>query len=145
MTRHEPGCSDGTSGLCRWFTWTAGGGDLATGLALVLRPAWIAGLLGVSVAPQALLFLRWIGVFVACVGAAYLYPWLWPEGPSRWGRLRVALEVTAGARVAVAGFVASAVVAAALSEPWLLVAGFDALVAIAQMFLLLLPGGYDVG
>jgi len=139
-----PHCAGGASAGCRWFTWAAGGGDLATGIALLLRPAWIAALLGASLGSQSLLFLRWIGVFVACVGAAYFYPWLWPPGPSRWARLRFALEVTAGARVAVAGFVAGAVVAAALSEAWLLVAGFDALLAIAQMFLLLVPGTPDV-
>jgi hypothetical protein len=125
------------------FCLVAGFGDAATGLLLALRPALPLALLGLPAPPAgAGIYLRWIGVFVAAVGAAYLYPWLVPGRGERRGRLRAALELTAGARLAVAGFLGAAVLGAALGEGWLLVGFYDAVVGLAQLAFLTL-GVFD--
>lgn len=118
------------------FCAVAGGGDLVTGLLLLARPAAVLAPLGLTLPAESWVFLRWIGVFVASVGALYLHPWSLPPGSERRSRLRGALEFTAFLRLAVAAFVAGAVVASQLASPWLAVGGYDALVALAQLFLL---------
>ena len=106
--------------------------DLATGLALLAAPAALFRLPGLGPAPADPIFVRWIGVFVASVGASYLYPWL---GARQWlpARLGTIAEVTALQRTAVALFVAVAVVTGALAPGWLGVAAFDGAVAAAQV------------
>jgi hypothetical protein len=118
------------------FCAVAGGGDLLTGILLLVRPAAVLAPLGLAVPAESWVFLRWIGVFVASVGAIYLHPWSLPPGSERRSRLRGALEITAFFRLAVAAFVAGAVVASQLASPWLAVGGYDALLALAQLFLL---------
>jgi hypothetical protein len=81
--------------------------------------------------------MRWIGLFVASVGAVYLYPWLLRGGALRRDqRLATVVEVTALQRAAVALFVCGAVAAGALAPGWLVVALFDGGVAMAQSALL---------
>lgn len=118
------------------FCAVAGGGDLLTGLLLLARPAAALAPLGLTVPAECWVFLRWIGLFVAAVGTIYLQPWRLPPGSERRSRLRAALEITALVRLAVAAFVAGAVLAAELAAPWLAVGGYDALVALGQLFLL---------
>ena len=82
----------------------------------------------------------WIGVFVASVGLAYLYPLL-----PRWrraGRLRTVLEVTALQRAAVALLVGCALAGGALPPGWWVVAVTDATLAAAQL-VLLRSGGWE--
>ena len=117
------------------FCLLAGGGDAATGLLLVAAPALVLRLLGIARPAGDLVFLRFIGVFVACVGLAYLYPWL-SEGARRDRRLAAAVEMTAGFRLAVALFLGAAVTAGELELPWAAVGAYDALVAVAQLGLL---------
>ena len=112
----------------------AGGGDLATGLSLVAAPALVLAALGLPV-PDETVYLRFVGVFVGSVGAAYLYPLLL-SGASRAARIAAALEWTAGVRLAVALFVAVAVAADALAGPWLLIGAYDAALALVQLALL---------
>jgi hypothetical protein len=117
------------------FCLLAGGGDAATGLLLVAAPALVLRLLGIARPAGDLVFLRFVGVFVACVGLAYLYPWL-SQG-ARWDRrLAAAIEMTAGFRLAVALFLGTAVTAGELELPWAAVGAYDALVATAQLGLL---------
>lgn len=123
-----------------WFCLLAGGGDAATGLLLVAAPSLAAGLLGLRRPEADLILLRFIGVFVACVGAAYLYPWL--RRADRGRRIVSALEITAGVRLAVALFLGVAVAASQLDLPWAGVGTYDALVALAQIGLLTF-GGFD--
>jgi hypothetical protein len=117
------------------FCLFAGLGDAATGVLLVAVPALVLRLLGISGDLAADPLLRFVGVFVACVGIAYLYPWVL-RGPLRGYRLRTAIEITAGARLAVAAFLAAAVLRATLDAAWIPVGGYDALVAAAQLALL---------
>jgi hypothetical protein len=123
------------------FCLLAGGGDAATGLLLVAAPALVLHLLGLPPAADPVL-LRFVGVFVGCVGLAYLYPWML-DGSGR--RLETVLEITAGVRLAVALFLGVAVAVGALRSPWLTVGAYDALLAAAQIGLLARGGLGDVG
>lgn len=118
------------------FCLLAGGGDAATGFLLVTAPELVLGLLHLRHPGNGLAFLRFVGVFVACVGLAYLYPWLLPGGLHRERRLSTAIEMTAGIRLAVALFLGAAVAVGEMEGPWLTVAGYDAVVAVAQLGLL---------
>jgi len=114
-----------------------GAGDLATGALLVLSPATVESLLFLAPsAPAASIYVRWIGVFVAAVGGSYLLPFRSHDPRARRERLRLALEWTAAARLAVAAFVGTAVLTAALPEGWCLVGIYDALAASGQLALL---------
>jgi hypothetical protein len=116
----------------------AGGGDAVTGLLLVAAPALVLRLLGIEPPARAagdLIFLRFAGVFVGCVGLAYLYPWLLGRA-RREHRLAAAVEITAGFRLAVALFLTAAVAAGTLEAPWLTVGVYDALLAALQLGLL---------
>ena len=114
------------------FCLFAGLGDAATGILLIAAPALVLRLLGISGPLADDVLLRFVGVFVACVGLAYLYPWVLRTR----GRLRTAMEITAGVRLAVAVFLAVAVLRGAMDEAWIPVGGYDALVAAAQLALL---------
>jgi hypothetical protein len=117
------------------FCLIAGGGDAATGLLLVAAPGLVLRLLGIDRPDGDLVFLRFAGVFVGCVGLAYLYPWLWRDG-ARWNaRLTTAIEITAGIRLAVALFLICAVASGALEPAWLTVGIYDAVIAILQLVL----------
>lgn len=118
------------------FCLLAGGGDAVTGLLLIAAPRLVLRLLGITVPDGDLAFLRWVGVFVGCVGFAYLYPWLLEAGVQRSRRVLALAEMTAGVRLAVALFVGIAVAAGWLDLPWVAVGGYDALVATAQIGLL---------
>lgn len=117
------------------FCLLVGGGDAATGLLLVAAPALVLRLLGMERPAADLSLLRFVGVFVTCVGLAYLHPWL-RDRAARQPRLLAALEMTAGFRLAAALFLGIAVVSGTLEVPWLRVGLYDAAVALAQIALL---------
>lgn len=118
------------------FCAIAGGGDAATGLLLVSAPALALRLLGIPQPGGDLLFLRLVGVFVGCVGLSYLYPWLLRDRLRRARRIEAAFEITAGFRLAVALFLGVALAAGSLELPWATVGVYDAIVALAQIGLL---------
>lgn len=121
------------------FCALAGGGDALTGLLLVAAPSLVLRLLGITGPAGAdgeLMLLRFVGVFVGCVGLAYLYPWLLRDGARRDRRVVAAMEMTAGVRLAVALFLGIAVARGGMDMPWLTVGVYDALVATAQIGLL---------
>jgi len=131
----------------RLYCVLAGGCDLATGLGLVAAPYTVLAWMGIGgVAGGAWIYLRFVGVFVAGVGAAYLYPLLLSAlgGSDRPGRLPVVIEVTALLRTGVALFVTGAVAAGALDVPWLSVAATDAVLAALQLWMLR-RGMFDLG
>ena len=115
------------------FCLLAGGGDAATGLLLLAAPRLVLRLLGAADPGEDLVLLRFVGVFVGCVGLAYLYPWLLRD---RGQRVRTAIEITAGIRLAVALFLGCAILTGQLDLPWATVGAYDALVAMAQIGLL---------
>jgi hypothetical protein len=117
------------------FCLFAGGGDAVTGLLLVAAPRLVLRLLGAAEPGEDLILLRFVGVFVGCVGLAYLYPWLY-RGLRRDHRLVAVAELTAGIRLAVALFLGFALMTGRLDLPWATVGAYDALVASAQIGLL---------
>ena len=123
------------------FCLLAGGGDAATGLLLLAAPGFVLRLLGTTIPGDGLVLLRFVGVFVGSVGLAYLYPWLLRDGGFR---VRTAIEITAGVRLAVALFLGCAVLTGRLDLPWATVGAYDALVAAAQIGLLA-RGFFDAG
>jgi hypothetical protein len=106
---------------------------------LLAAPLLVLGGMGVRDAVAGdTIHLRYIGAFVAAVGASYLYPLALP-GADR--RVPVVLEVTALVRGAVALFVGGAVASGALAPPWLTVAAVDGGLAAFQLWLI--GGGGD--
>lgn len=119
----------------RLFVLAAGSCDALAGAGLLVAPALVLRLLAVPVPAGDLFALRFVGVFVASVGLAYLAPLGAPAGARREARLAAALELTAGVRLAVAVFLAAAV-ASGQPPGWLVVACTDAAVATSQLVLL---------
>lgn len=119
----------------------AGLGDAATGLLLVSRPELVLRLLGIPHPGGDLIFLRFVGVFVGCVGLACLYPL--PGGDPL--RMAAALEMTTMFRLAVALFVGASVTAGALATPWAAVGGYDLVLAVVQIGWLARGGPGRVG
>ena len=118
------------------FCAIAGGGDVATGLLLMAAPSLVLRLLGIPHPGGNLVFLRFVGVFVGCVGLTYLCPLFLRDRLRRAHRMVAAVEMTAIFRLAVALFLGVTVAAGALELPWVTVGVYDAIVALAQIGLL---------
>lgn len=118
------------------FCVVAGLCDAVTGALLIGAPVTALALVGI-VAPHAaaLVHLRFVGVFVTCVGLAYLYPWTSPPGPERASRVIVSIELTAFVRLAVALFIGVVVAIGALDTPWITIGLIDAAIALTQVAL----------
>ena len=118
----------------RWIWWyqlAAGGCDAATGVLLVAAPTMTLGLMGLTVKPEPLALVRYVGVFVLAVGLSYL--WLAAEGPAVSGdRWRTQWQITALVRTLVALFVSWQVAVGGLEARWLSVAATDATFAAVQ-------------
>lgn len=117
----------------KWIVWWnlgCGTMDALTGLVLVMMPVRTLDLLGIAVAVEATVFVRWIGVFVAGVGLSY--------GLALWRRewLVPAWLMTAGVRAMVAVFVGAMMVAGGLDAAWAGIALTDGLVAAIQFYVL---------
>lgn len=118
--------------LARLLCLFAGAMDGAAGLGLMLIPTLVLPLMGVAVpGPEALIFLRFVGAFVAAVGCTYLWALAAPAE-----RLRVALGATIFFRVAAGGYSLSAIALGHLSPVWLSVPVTDFGLALAQTLLL---------
>ncbi len=117
------------------YSLLAGAGDGMTGVLLVGAPGFTLELLAIPV-PAEPIYLRFVGVFVGCVGLAYLYPFLLPGSPRRWQRQAVVLEVTALVRLAVALFLTVAMARGALAVAWITVLLTDLSLAAAQGWML---------
>ncbi|WP_018291068.1 hypothetical protein [Verrucomicrobium sp. 3C] len=113
----------------------AGGGDLATGLCLLFAPAWTLARMGVASVPE-VSWVRFVGVFVAAVGAGYFYGlFCWMAG-RRAGCLRTVWELTALLRTAVCVFVAAEIAGGQMEGAWISVSLTDGFWALAQFLLL---------
>lgn len=117
------------------FCLMAGGGDVLTGLLLLAAPELALRLLGIPRPEGSLVLLRFVGVFVGCVGLSYFQPWI--SGRFyRVQRLAAALVMTAGFRLAVSLFLGVAVAENEMDLSWILVGIYDALLATVQLALL---------
>ena len=116
-----------------WLALGAGGLDFCTGLGLVAAPALALKLMGAApIGAEAIVYLRWIGAFVAAVGFSYLWP-LWRREVAL---LRAALELTVWFRLAAGGYSAWAVATGALPLIWISVPLTDFALAAAQTWFL---------
>ena len=119
--------------LAVWLALGAGGLDFCTGLGLVFVPARMLQLMDAApIGAEALIYLRWIGAFVAAVGSSYLWA-LWRRDVAL---LRAALELTILFRLAAGGYSAWAVATGALPPVWISVPATDFALAAAQAWLL---------
>jgi hypothetical protein len=113
------------------WSLAVGAMDALTGLLLVVAPALVLGLLGIAVpAAEALVFLSWMGVFVAGVGLSYgLVLGDRQRGPTVW-------RFTALVRILVGVFVLWRIGDGSLVPLWSVVALTDLGVAGAQLAML---------
>jgi len=131
-----PATANASAALVRFARGLALGAgvlDVGAGLGLGFAPGLVLGWAGLA-APgaEALVYLRWVGVFAAAVGASYLLA-LAAGGTAR---LRAVLEFTLVFRLAVGTFAAAAVVRGWLAPLWAVVAVADFALAGLQGWLL---------
>ena len=120
-----------TSWACR-LSLFAGGLDTCTGLGLVFLPGLVLPLMRVPLPTgDGLVYLRFVGAFVAAVGATYLWALAAPRE-----RLRVVLGATVLFRLAAGGYSLAAVVGGQLGLAWVSVPATDFALVIAQLWLL---------
>lgn len=111
----------------------AGALDFCTGLALVSAPTLTLKLMGAApVGAEAEVFLRWVGAFVAAVGASYLLAWR--KGGDE--AFRAVLASTVPFRLAAGLYSAWAVASGSLPAVWSSVPATDLLLAALQVWLL---------
>lgn len=115
----------------RLFSLAVGAMDACTGLLLIFAPALTLRLMQVPEVPAgALVFLSWMGVFIAAVGVSYGLV-------LRGGREAETVWLfTAVVRAAVAGFLIVKITLGDLPAAWSLVAATDGLVALGQALVL---------
>ena len=119
--------------MARSYAALVGVMDFTTGLGLVLVPAVTLGWMGVDVpGVDALRFVRFVGAFVAAVGASYGVALLREEEAA----LRAAFEWTLLVRASVAAFLGAAVTCGLFERQWMVVALTDLACAIAQAWFL---------
>lgn len=106
--------------------------DTSTGIMLIVAPALTLHLMKLNVAPVALPFLSYIGVFVLSVGLACLYGALLTTPMVDVEKLEVVWFLTALTRALVALFVLTKVVSGSLDTGWITVAITDAVFASIQ-------------
>ena len=117
--------------LLRFWSVAVGSMDAVTGLWLLAGPAGALDLLGIAPPEQdALVFLRWIGVFVLAVGLSYGLA----LGKRGWGE--ATWMFTSLVRLLVAVFLTIQILGEAMPKPWALVALADAAVAVVQIAIL---------
>ena len=114
--------------LALFWSLAVGAMDALTGLLLILSPALVLRLLGIAELPaETLVFVSWIGVFVAATGLSYGLSW----------RGGIAAETvwtfTAGVRFSVAALLAVKIASGNLPAAWAMVAAADAAVATVQV------------
>jgi uncharacterized protein YjeT (DUF2065 family) len=117
-----------------FYQYFAGLCDATTGLLLIGCPEFTLRLMGLSLIPQPIAFVRYIGVFVMSVGLSYLWT------AARWPlNEHVALvwmtqwKMTALIRMSVAVFITWQVLVHALEFHWITVGLTDGLLAVVQI------------
>lgn len=116
------------------YQYIAGFSDTGTGLLLIAEPAWTLHLMGLSIVPEPVAFVRYIGVFVLAVGLTYFWAALrWPLSAHAHIAWSTQWKITALTRCLVAVFVLSQVAAEAIEVRWISVAATDAAFALIQI------------
>lgn len=115
------------------YQYVAGLCDSVTGLLLITAPVSTLHLMGLTIIPQPVAFVRYIGVFVLSVGLSYLWAAVrWPlTSPARIG-WSTQWKITAMIRTLVALFVVWQVATAGIEARWIAVAFSDGAFAVIQ-------------
>jgi hypothetical protein len=115
----------------RFWSLAVGSMDAVTGLLLVFAPALVLKLLGIAPpSADALVFVSWIGVFVAAVGLSYAMALGGAaRGETVWG-------FTALVRILGAVFLTIRIFDGTLAPAWGMVAGTDFSVGVFQILIL---------
>jgi hypothetical protein len=120
-----------------WLTLyqlAAGLCDTSTGVLLIAVPAFTLGLMGLTILPQPVAFVRYIGVFVFSVGLTYLWAALrWPLNEHAVLVWSTQWKITALIRMLVALFVFWQVATGAIESRWITVALSDGVFAAIQI------------
>ena len=120
----------------RWlilYQYIAGLCDTGTGLLLILAPAWTLRFMGLTIIPQPVVFVRYIGVFVLSVGLTYLWAVArWPLTSHAHIGWSAQWKITALVRTLVAVFVVWQIASSALEIRWISVALSDGAFAAIQ-------------
>jgi hypothetical protein len=115
------------------YHYAAGLSDTLTGLLLLFAPAWTLHLMGVSQVPQPLFFASYVGVFVLCVGATYLWvPASRLTSLPRSACWRTQWLITALFRSLIAIFVFAEIAVGTMERGWIAVALTDGVFAAIQ-------------
>jgi hypothetical protein len=116
------------------YQYLAGLSDTGAGVLLITAPAFTLGLMGLTVIPEPVAFVRFIGVFVFSVGLTYLWAALrWPLTSRTHIAWSTQWMITALIRSLVALFVLGQVASGAIELRWLTVAFSDGLFAVIQI------------
>jgi hypothetical protein len=120
----------------RWlilYQYIAGLCDTGTGLLLIVTPASALRLMGLTIIPQPVVFIRYIGVFVLSVGLTYLWAAaFWPLTSHAHIGWSTQWKITAMVRTLVAVFIVGQIALSALEIRWISVAVSDGAFAMIQ-------------
>jgi hypothetical protein len=115
------------------YQYLAGLCDTGTGLLLIIAPAWTLRLMDLSIVPQPVVFVGYIGVFVLSVGLTYLWAAaFWPLTSHAHIGWSTQWKITALVRTLVAVFIVVQIASSALEIRWISVAVSDSAFAIIQ-------------
>lgn len=110
--------------------------DFFSGFGLISAPQLMLRLLGVTEVFGDLVYLRFVGAFVAAVGFSYLWAIRRWKGDGDRALLRATLEITIIFRLASGAFVAWAILRGWLVPAWSVVTLADFVIVVAQGWLL---------
>ena len=122
--------------LLRRCALAVGAMDTVTGLFLIAVPQWTLRLMLIDQVPEQLVFVRWVGVFVAGVGLLYFLPELRYRGALRELAYDMVLTATAMIRLMVMAFVTTAILVGMLEPAWITVAITDGILGLAQLWII---------
>ncbi len=128
------------------FCLTAGLMDGFSGCLLMFVPELALKLMQVApVAPEATVFIRFVGAFVFGVGSLYLFSLLPVLRTGRWSAVRFVLLATAWLRGVIFVFTSVSILSGALAWAWLTVPLTDGVLAVFQLWVVFLVGvpGHD--
>jgi hypothetical protein len=119
---------------------SAGAMDSTTGLLLFFSPLFTLDLMGIEIAVDSLVYMRFIGAFVFAVGSLYLWAVLALRVFGIWGAVCSVFYATAWVRMVICLCLSVLILSKALAPGWAIVAVADGGLAGIQLFWILRGG-----